>query len=388
MRVLIAGGGIGGLAAAVALARRGIEAEVWERSAEYRAIGAGITISVNAMAALAEIGLAEAVLAAGVRLGDGDLRDPRGRRLSVMPLEAMERAVGIPSVGIHRGALQDVLLDAVGRARVHTGSPVGGFTDHGDRVTMHLERGGEAVGDVVVGADGLRSAVRAQILDDGPPRYSGYTCWRGLADVDPTALGLRCFFEAWGRGERFGGIPVSDDCFFWYVAADAPAGGVDAPGAALAALTERFCGWAEPVPTLLRSTRADRVIRNDICDRPPAARWGEGRVTLLGDAAHPMTPNMGQGACQALEDAVVLADRLSRAAAADGASPVSGLRAYERARRRRARFFVDASWRVGRFAQAAGPVTARARDALLRWTPDALVRAACVAAGRPPSLIS
>jgi len=267
------------------------------------------------------------------------------------------------------------MLDALGSERVRTSAPCGGYRIEGERVAMVLRGGEEVAGDALIGADGVRSAVRDRLLGPGAPRYAGYTSWRGLARIEAAALGEPGFFEMWGRGLRFGGIPVSADQFFWYAAANAPRRGVDLPGQAIAELQDRFAGFAEPVGTLLRRTDPAEVLRTDIEDRPPAARWGEGPVTLLGDAAHAMTPNMGQGASQALEDAVVLGQ-----CAAAGASVSAALRRYERARRHRAAAFVHASWWAGRAVQWDSALVCAARDVALRAFPRSVMRAVAVRA--------
>ena len=368
LNVAIAGGGIGGLAVALALRHRGHTARVFERAPAIREVGAGITISVNAMDALRRLGLERAVYRVGWRLDRADLRSWDGRPLTDLHLAAMEAQAGVPSVGIHRAALQRLLLDAAG-AEVVTGCPVTGFELEGDGVRVETT-GGLHDADLLVGADGIGSVVRAHLQGDRPARYAGYTCWRGIADLGPASVGVHGFFEAWGDGERFGGIPIAADRFSWYVAADAAAGGSEVD---LAALRRRFSTWAAPVPGLLAATAPETILRNDIADRPFDPRWGTGPVTLVGDAAHAMTPNMGQGASQALEDALVLADRLER----DDVEPA--LRAYEVARRTRTRALVAASWHLGRFAQRATVY----RDHAMRAAPAALVRRAVCAAARP-----
>ncbi|MEZ4265861.1 MAG: FAD-dependent monooxygenase [Myxococcota bacterium] len=372
---LVAGGGIGGLAAAVALRRAGREVRVFERAPAVRASGQGITLSANAMVALRALGLDEPVLAAGVRMVDAEIRSASGRRLAPLHMDAMEAAHGMPAVGILRGRLLDVMLDALGADLVRTAAPCASYRIAGARVTLVLE-GGEAIdGDALIGADGVRSAVRDQLLGAAPPRYAGYTSWRGLANVTAAELGEPGFFEMWGRGARFGGIPVSDDQFFWYAAANAPRRGSDVAGEAIRTLQARYSDFAEPVQTLLARSDPAEVLRTDIEDRPPSSRWGEGPVTLLGDAAHAMTPNMGQGASQALEDAVALGQ-----CAARGADVATALRSYERARRHRAAAFVQASRWAGWAAQwEAGPLCA-ARDVALRVLPQSIMRAIAVRA--------
>src|SRR5262249_48152410 len=149
--------------------------------------------------------------------------------------------------------------------------------------------------------------VRKQLLGDMPLRYSGYTAWRGVA---PYTLEQQGASESWGYGARFGLVPLAQGRTYWFATANTPEGGEERPGERKTEVRERVRGWHAPIEAVIESTQEDVLLRNDIFDRPPVTRWSEGRVTLLGDAAHPMTPNLGQGACQAIEDAVILASLL------------------------------------------------------------------------------
>jgi 2-polyprenyl-6-methoxyphenol hydroxylase-like FAD-dependent oxidoreductase len=175
--------------------------------------------------------------------------------------------------------------------------------------------------------------------------------------------------ESWGRGRRFGIVPIENGRVYWFATLNAPAGGRDEPGTVRRKLEDLFAGWHPPIAEMLAATPESAILRNDMLHRLPAGRWGEGRVTLLGDAAHPMTPNLGQGACQAIEDAVALADCLRGAA-----DPVSALRRYEALRIPRANRFVRASLRLGRVAQSENVVICRLRNALMSLVPSSLSR--------------
>ena len=184
-------------------------------------------------------------------------------------------------------------------------------------------RGGRrAQADVVVGADGLRSAVRASLGIPGEIRYAGYTAWRGIAPFRTAGL---LAGETLGCGQRFGLVPIAGDRVYWYATDNVPEGGREESERAKVRLAGMFSRWHAPIPALIEATPAAAILRNDISDRDPVDRWGAGRVTLLGDAAHPMTPNLGQGGCQAIEDALVLARCLARRRPGRGvAAPLRG----------------------------------------------------------------
>lgn len=364
LRAIIVGGGIGGLTTAFALRRAGAEVVVLEKAGELREIGAGISIWVNAMEVLAGLGLAEAVRAAGRGESEGieaTIRTAGGTTLSHLPAEASGKRFGL-NVILTRTALQRVLLDTVEEAGVpvKAGSECVGFRQDGSGVVALLGDGWEERGDLLVGADGLNSVVRRQMFGDERPRYAGFTAWRALADLEQDDEA----FEAWGRGSVFGLVGLGGGRFYWYATKNAPEGQADSRAGRKAELLERFGGWCEPVPAVIRGTEEAKILRNDIYDREPLKRWGEGRVTLLGDAAHPMTPNLGQGACQAIEDAAVLAECLR-----DGADVVRALRLYEDRRKRRTAEITRRSRLLGRVSQLESPLLCAARNAAVRAMP-------------------
>ncbi|WP_343073546.1 FAD-dependent monooxygenase [Pyxidicoccus fallax] len=364
--VLIAGAGIGGLTLACALRRAGLTATVFERADALRWVGAGITVQMNAAVALRRIGLCDAVAAAGASPTDSAILQPSGATITRLPVQQMQQELGTPMVCIHRARLQSVLLEHAGPEHVRLGRAVTGFKDDGHQVTATLSDGSSVTGDVLVGADGLRSAVRSGLLGDAPLRYSGYTSWRGISPEVPSARPGHVS-ETWGPGARFGVVPIGSGQVYWYATLNAPPGGQDTPGAARTRLREIFGGWHAPIPDLLAATPDDAIVRTDIHDRPPVNRWSRGRVTLLGDAAHPMTPNLGQGGCQAIEDAVVLSECL-----ASGAPVEAALATYEQRRRERANQMVSRSWRLGQLAQLESPTARFMRDALFRLVPSSL----------------
>lgn len=342
-RALVIGGGIGGLAAAVALRQVGYDAAVFERAPELREIGAGLTLWTNAVKALVKLGVWPAVEPDSTPLRQSELRSWRGRLLSAADLGPMTARLGAPTVGVHRADLQARLADAAGRDRFRLGATCVGYEADPAGVTARFADGRTERGDLLIGADGLRSAVRAQLLGDEPPRYAGYTAWRGVGLVDRPEVPVGVTILAVGRGSQVGILPIGKGRTYWFATANVPEGGSDPAGGHKAALLARFGDWYPPVPAAIAATPEDAIIRNDIIDRPPVATWGDGRVTLLGDAAHPTTPNLGQGACMALEDAVVLARCLK------GAADIpAGLRAYEAARRPRTALVTTQSWQLGK----------------------------------------
>lgn len=363
---VITGAGIGGLTLALALRRRGVRVRCLERAMDLERGGAGLSLAPNAMRGLRQLGLEGAALAAGETISRAAILDEGGRALSgEIDVANLSREAGAATLALHRARLHALLLDAVGRDVVHRGVSVRGYETSGDRVIVHCGDGDERIEtELLIGADGLRSVVRAQMIGDGEPRYSGYTSWRGVTLAHAVPMPAR-MSESWGRGERFGIVAIGFGEIYWFACADAPPGGRD--GEAKVELLARFRGWHVPVEAIIAATPAGQILRTDISDRRPVTSWHAGRIVLLGDAAHPMTPNLGQGAGQAIEDAVTLDCCL-----AETTSVEAGLRAYEQKRVARANAIVRASRRVGEIAHWKNSFGVHLRNLGMRAVPAAV----------------
>jgi len=362
------GAGIGGLSAAIALQRRGIEAVIFERTSELKEIGAGIAIAANAMKALDSLGLADVVKHIGAEPQFYEIRSWRGEMLSKVSVSEQREKLGATSVAVHRADLQAALLQGLAEAggKVHLGKECVGFEETEGYVRASFASGREERGDLLVGADGLNSTVRERLLADGPPRYAGYTAWRAVVTPQREFVPHGAL-ESWGRGKRFLFTRIGRGRVYWAAAKNAPQGTEGrTAGSRKDPMLGTFRGWHEPTEELIGVTDERAIVHTGIYDRDPLKeRWGKGRISLLGDAAHPMTPDLGQGACQAIEDAVVLAKCLS-----EESDPASALRHYEAHRTRRVAVIVRRSRRLGRVAQLKNPLLCQLRDVLLKKTPD------------------
>jgi 2-polyprenyl-6-methoxyphenol hydroxylase-like FAD-dependent oxidoreductase len=368
LKIIIVGGGIGGLTLAVALRQRGVHVTCLERMPDLEQGGAGLALSSNAMRELAQLGLESAVVAAGKVINRTALLDARGNLLGAeMNLARLQAEIGVPTVALHRVRLHALLLEAIGDGVVRTNLRVVGLEQSQEKVTAVCASGERIEADLLVGADGLRSTVRAQLIDDGEPVYSGYTSWRGVTPASSVRPPERVS-ESWGRGERFGIVDIGFGEIYWFACANAPPNGRDRD--VHAELLERFSSWHSPIEQIIRATPPNRILRTDITDRPPIKRWHDGRVVLLGDAAHPMTPNLGQGAGQAIEDALALDHVL-----AESTSLEEALRAYEGRRVARANAITRASRQVGWVAQWENRMAVWLRNAGMRCVPGSFKQA-------------
>jgi 2-polyprenyl-6-methoxyphenol hydroxylase-like FAD-dependent oxidoreductase len=371
MRAIVIGGGIGGVTAALSMARAGIETRVYEQAPAPSEVGAGISLWGNAIRALSHIGIKDDVVAAGDILHVGELRTWKGRVISLMAVGEADRELGHPSVVIHRADLLDILVRHAPKGMITFGAHCAGVRQQDSEVVVRFTGGQSHYADTVVGADGINSQVRAAVLGSQPVRYSGYTCWRGVVEYPIEKWPSGHAAEVWGRGMRFGITRIGHGRVYWWATRNARPNGRD--GDVHKELLSYFRGWWEPVTDLLRHTPPSQIIRSDINDRPPTHAWGKGRITLLGDAAHATTPNLGQGGCMAIEDGVILARHIARAHRGI-VDVTSALRAYEEERYPRTTMVTNMSWKLGRVGQWSNPVMCALRDFFAGLTPQFMFR--------------
>jgi 2-polyprenyl-6-methoxyphenol hydroxylase-like FAD-dependent oxidoreductase len=354
VRVIVVGGGIAGLSAAIGLRRSRHEVIVLERAPRIDPVGAGLTLFANAMSALDRLGMRAAVAAQGAAAKRSAILTWEGRELAEVPRDLLEG-----TIAIHRADLQRELAAAAGEVRL--AAEITAVDQHDDGVIARGADGSEERGDLLIGADGLSSVIRSAIADV-EPRYAGYSAWRSVSPV-PVEPGR--LTESWGVGERFGLVDIGRGRTYWFATKNAPEGEGDEPEGKKAEILRRFSGWHKPIAAVADTADEGAILRNDVYYLEPLPRWSEGRVVLVGDAAHATTPGIGQGAAQAIEDAVVLADRL-----ASGGDLATALAEYEALRRPRAEAVLKLSRRVDKAAQLASPLGWRFRNAIVSLLPD------------------
>lgn len=361
--IAIVGAGIAGLSLAAGLQHAGVEVLVLEER-ESLSGGAGITLWPNALSALDDLGVGDAVRAAGKQVGTGAVRTPQGRTIRAFDDTELVAALGEPLIAIHRQRLIELLAARLRPGTIRWGHQVRGVrpsTRRGaERVEIELADGSELGSSALVGADGVRSAV-ARTLNPGlAMTYSGFSAWRGIATV-----GLDGGGQVWGEGAEFGWVPLGPRQTYWFAARRSLEGEDLSPQEELARLDAAFGHWHGPAAELIAQTAPADLARHDLHDRAIAKRWSLGPIALIGDAAHPMRPNLGQGGCQGIEDAAVLCRLLSERGDSAGACAE-----YTRLRRRRARRVARQSWLMGTMI---GVRPTRAGDAIFRlssWLPQ------------------
>jgi 2-polyprenyl-6-methoxyphenol hydroxylase-like FAD-dependent oxidoreductase len=317
VQIAIIGGGIGGLTTALALQQHGFQFEVFEQAPALHDVGAAIAIWPNAMRVFQRLNIAEKILEKAGVMEEIRWVDQNGWLINRVSISD----VGVPAVALHRADLQNALLHELPSVSIHLGHELIDQKQQGDKLIATFANGRSVEADFLIGADGIHSRVREQFINDGAPVDRGYTLWRGISAKALRAIPPAAAIELQGRGKRFGIGPVGLGRVGWWAAAN---------GVVTDDLSRLFEGWYPPVLELIESTPSASIIRNSALDRPANKNWGRGRMTLLGDAIHPTTPNLGQGGCLAIEDAFVLARCFVKYDMSENA-----LRNYERYRRKR-----------------------------------------------------
>lgn len=362
-KVVIIGGGIGGLTAAIALKRLGIEVKVFERAAEIREVGAGLTLWSNGMTAFRSIGLDQSMLQAGAEVDTFWFRNSQAKLLGCFDMKALSAKIGSPSVSIYRKDLLHELFSQVDEAEIVTNAQATGFVQDGTTVAAQFANHQAEEADLLIGSDGLHSVIRGQLFgDQAPLKYAGYTCWRGMAKFTSGSFPRGHLIATVGPGSQTGILDVGRGRVAWYATKNRPASSLPKNGHEMKAeLREIFQSWHSPIPEAIEATAADDILRNDIYDRDPIRSFSRGRVLLLGDAAHPTTPNLGQGACMAIEDGVEIARALQRHDFLEQA-----IKWYEMERIGRTALVTRRSRLAGDMAQWESPFKCKVRDALFK----------------------
>jgi len=367
-KAIIIGAGIGGLATAISLRSIGLDVQVYERAHELKEVGAGLSLWRNAIRACEQLGLREAVLQAGVPVQRMQSRSQDGNILQSVVAKEFSLGTDIPvSLGLLRPDLQRILLDAVGNGVIHLDHDCIEVDDRQGSITARFANGNEANGDLLIGADGIHSTIRTILHGQEQPRYTGISVWRGLVQFDHPIFRAATTFQSLGQGKRFLALPVRDNRVYWGGTIRIEEKVFETATQRKQAALDAYKGWHEPIPDLITATDPQAIKWDGAYDRPRLDQWGRNAVTLLGDAAHLTAPFLGQGACQALEDAVWLARYLD-----DSRDTPSALRKFESHRQKRTSMITRSSRLAGRMFHINNPVMASVRNSLVKFMPPAI----------------
>lgn len=367
-KIPIVGGGIGGLTLAIALQRKGFSVAVYEGAPAIQPLGAGLGLAANAVKAFMEIGIADAVLRAGKVLKVLRIKDHKGNVLTETDSEKLTARFGvINNFTIHRADLHEVLIDQLHPKTLFLNKRCVALDQQAHATILKFADGTYTEADSVIACDGIHSVVRKTLLPESTPRYAGYTCWRGVTDGIPAGANPDETSETWGAGARFGIVPLSNNRIYWFACLNAKANDERMQSYTNTDLLRHFGQFHTPIPEILKSTPRERIIWNDIIDLPPLTKFAFGNILLLGDAAHATTPNMGQGACMAIEDAAVLARCME-----ETRSIPEAFVHFEKKRIARTTAIVRKSWNIGKVAQLENSFLIALRNTALKLTPSSV----------------
>jgi 2-polyprenyl-6-methoxyphenol hydroxylase-like FAD-dependent oxidoreductase len=364
-KIIIIGGGIGGAATALALSRVGFEPLVYERSRELKEVGAGIALWANATHIFKQLGLLEEALRVGYITTNYQFNSQHGKELVNIAIDGFD----LPAIGIHRAELHQLLWRNLPSEKFVLRETFDRFDRAGDRVYACFASGLRVEGDALIGADGLRSRVRSTVLDDEPPIYRDFKTWRGLTDYIPSGYRPGYIREFLGAGKGFGFMMLGKNKMYWYAAATAPEAQPDAEIGRKKELEQMYRDWFPSIPELISATDEVNILTTDLYDRPPTLFWSKQNITLLGDAAHPMLPTMGQGVCTALEDAYVVAKCLKERSDSSAA-----FQKYESLRFPRTKAIVEQSLQSARMGELKNPLAVGIRNTFIKVMGSAISR--------------
>lgn len=348
--IAIIGGGIGGLTTALVLKQQNIPFVLYEAASEIRAIGAGILLANNAMQVFKQLYIDHQIREKGNGVEAIHITRADFSILSGVDLSKLELEEGLHSHAIHRADLHHLLSEAVGHEHIVLNKRFIELEKSEHDYQLCFEDGTTKEAEYIIGADGIKSKVRELVFGQSSYRNAKQICWRGVLDFQLPGQYPHQALETWGKGTRFGFVQISKDNVYWYLVINA---GLENPSAKIVDYTKGFNALAT---LLVQQTPQENIIKGPLYDLKPISIWTKGRISLLGDAAHATTPNLGQGACQATEDAYVLGQLIKRFSVADA------LQKYPEIRRAKAHNVVNTSWRIGIISQLENPMAMALRN--------------------------
>ncbi len=365
MEIDIIGSGIGGLTAAIALEKKGFYPKIYEQAKTLKTVGAGIILASNAMQVYKKLGLAEELKSHGICLDSMNITDDKLQVLSKVDLTYFKDKYNIQSLAIHRGMLQQVLLNNLKRTEVVLDHQLQHIRKHDSGYHLDFENGKSINSSLVIGADGIHSKIRNALFPKSEIRSLKQVCWRGVTKFDLPARYKNQLNEAWGKGDRFAFVQFSPNHIYWYAVKSYEESKDEFSEGQLC---QYFSLYPSIVQEIIEATPTNSLHTSIMQDLKPIKKWYDDSVCLLGDAAHATTPNMGQGACQSIEDAYVLADCLSKQKGS------KAFKTYQNLRMAKAHQVVNQSWQIGKISHWTNPLGIAFRNAMLKIVPDKLTQ--------------
>lgn len=363
MTIDIIGAGIGGLMTAIVLQKKGYKIRLFEQAETIKPVGAGIVLANNAMQVCEHLGVREAIEKAGNPIRTMNVTKSDLTPMSVLDLKYFDEKYGVSNVAIHRADLQRILVDALQGSVLFLGKALNGITRKDEGFVLNFKDGAEVESQALIGADGIHSMVRRKLFDENTIRDAGQICWRGVAKLVLPPKHRYELNEAWGHRSRFGFTQINSEYMYWFAVLNDDQGKASSQN-----LLDYFTAYHPLVQQILKATPVSVIHEARLSDLKPMSNWVKKNVGLLGDAAHATTPNMGQGACQSIEDAYVLGACMGKY------SFNEALQKYQTIRMPKARTVVNNSWAIGKLAHIRNPILMRLRNGLMQMTPQRINR--------------
>ncbi|SEC84679.1 2-polyprenyl-6-methoxyphenol hydroxylase [Tenacibaculum sp. MAR_2009_124] len=358
MQHTIIGGGIGGLTLALLLEQKGFTSEIYEQSESFKPIGAGIILAINAMKVYTHLGLHKQIEAAGIELSEMTITKPNFNTLSTSNFSDLKKKFQTKTIAIHRGELQKILLSNLKTTKIHLNYKLISIKKQNNTYELHFENGEIIHRKILFGADGIHSKVRNYLFPNSNLRDSKQWCWRGVTSFKTTPYIKNSLIEAWGKDVRFGFVPINEEYIYWYALKT-----MSSTKEQTFDFNTMFQSFNPLVIELIESTPKNTIHFSHIEDLFPIKQWYKNSICLLGDAAHAATPNMGQGACQAIEDAYVLSETLNPDNIQQSFSK------FQKQRYAKANSIVKISWKLGKLAHISNSFSIMLRNSFLKLTP-------------------
>ncbi len=361
----IIGAGIGGLTTAIALEQKGFTVRIFEQAEHIKPVGAGIILANNAMQVLKKLGLKNVIEQHGNTISSMNITKSNLKLLSKIDLSYFERKHNTKNVAIHRGKLQQLLVNTLKTTTIFLNHRLIAIAKNDEGFDLEFQNGERINSTIVLGADGLNSRVRQYLFPKSNIRHANQICWRGVTDYELPIQLRNELNEAWGKKERFGFVQIAANKVYWYASKSFKNNPSEF---SVDRLDDYFSKYDFIIKDLIKSTKKEHINTAELSDLEPTHLWFKDGICLIGDAAHAATPNMGQGACQAIEDAYVLSECL------DQYESASAFITYQKLRVPKAHKIVKTSWTVGKIAHLSNPLLIGLRNQILRCTPSSMNR--------------
>jgi len=361
MIIDIIGAGIGGLTTAIALEQKGIKTRIFEQAEKIKPVGAGIILANNAMQVYEKLGLRKIIEENGNPISSMNITKSNLKPLSKIDLSYFEQKHNTKNIAIHRGKLQQILIDQLESTKINLDFKLTSIVENANGYDLKFENGEQIQSSTVLGADGLNSIVRQNLFPNNSVRNANQICWRGVTEYELPTKFRNELNEAWGKSERFGFVQIAENKVYWYALKSFKN---NMNEFSINDLEQYFSDYNSEIQDIIKSAKKEQINTAEISDLKPTNIWYKENVCLIGDSAHATTPNMGQGACQAIEDAFVLSECL------DKYGITKAFFEYQKLRLPKAHQVVKASWLVGKMAHLSNPILIGLRNQMLRLTPS------------------